>query len=368
MTVLQLGAFALSTLAGVSTDDAAKAEGEWLGLDQEIQNLATSLNTAEEPGLTGFLRVRVKQTSDFAASDEGTPGTDFLGTDVTQARVQWTGVVGDYSYLIEYEMADSISILEGGLSLSGGLLDAKIWWPCGEYLTVTFGQFKVPFSRGFLTARNMLAFLDRAIVEGGTSDIANLLGYDYFFGFGALSRDQGIMLSGETEMFAWYAAIQNGIDSRFDEHRFTGRIQAEVMGEGVAHYQGAYNLADETALSVGAAFSDDGAFSNGQAITVDARLNMGQIAADAAFYDLDEDIGDNSPFWVAFYYQIQTEWGLGVRWEDLDLTIDTSILTFGATWYQGGTGNKWNFEVVSADSDDPDSDGTILQAGYTLSF
>jgi hypothetical protein len=360
MTVLQLGAFALSTLAGVSTDDAAKAEGEWLGLDQEIQNLATSLNTAEEPGLTGFLRVRAKHTGDFFTED-------MSGFRVTQARLIWSGLVGDYGYMIEYEMVGSSLILEGGpIFLSSGLLDAKVWWPCGEHLTVTFGQFKVPFSRGFLTARNHLAFLDRAVVEGGASDIANGAFFDPDVFIWGMGRDQGIMLSGMMDMFAWWVAVQNGLDDRFDEFRLTGRISVNVMGERVAEYQGAYGLPDETALALGLGFTDDGTLDNAQAMTFDARFNMGQIAADGAFYDLDEDIGDNSPWWVAFYYQLQTDWGLGVRWEDLDTTTDTTILTFGATWYKGGPGNKWNFEFVTVDDDV--LDGDVLQAGYTLTI
>lgn len=351
MNVLQLGAFALTTLG---SPDAVPAEGQWLGLDQEIENLASSLSVDEGLDIGGYVRAALVNTSDFKMMPTD---PDISGFSVENARINVSGMVGDYGFLIESELTGET---DPSASPSERLLrDVKAWWNCGENFTVTLGNFKVPFAQAYLTDRNQMMFLSRAESAEGN------------FGFIGpyATRDEGLMLSGNMDMFGWRVAVQDGEDGDADEYRITGRVEFDVMGNGVSDHEGGYGIGDEDALSIGAAWTDDGFYNSGTAITVDATLNMNPFTASAAFYDNDTDIGDNSPFHVAASYMFQpNEWEGAVRYEDLDDPMNTSMITLGVNWYLYGPDSKWQLNFVQSDSDDTTLDGNYVAAGLTLSF
>jgi hypothetical protein len=263
MNVLHLGALALSSLAG--TADATEAEGEWLGLDQEIQNLASSLNTTEGLTFSGFFQARFLNSSDVGfAPDEGSPDADLSGFAVTAARLVVSGAVGNYGFRVEEDFAGGGTFFGSpfseGRSFSFGatLLDVYAYWNCGDNLTVTFGQFKTPFSRGFLTERHHLAFLDRAVLNEDFPGGFGYFGYGYYSGLLGSGLDTGIQLSGNMDAFDWWVAVQNGVDSVLDEYRLSARAEVDVVGDGVAAHQGGYAIGDDTAVNVGLGYSDDG--------------------------------------------------------------------------------------------------------------
>jgi hypothetical protein len=164
MNVLLLGA--LVALTG-GTEDSVERSDDWLDLDKEITSLVTTLDDSSAPAISGFLRARYVSSSDFL-----TGGEDTGGFDIQNVRLSLIGQSGDYGYKIQMDGA-------GG---TYGLLDAKMWWNCGEQMKVTMGRFKNPFDQSYVVSANHLMFLDRT-----------MQGMNSFS-----TRDLGIMLSGDS--------------------------------------------------------------------------------------------------------------------------------------------------------------------------
>ena len=344
MNVLLLASLALP--AGLpGTPDPADTSAEWNGLDQEISNLASTLSAAEGGvNVSGFLRARLEHSSDDAFSPG--PPADLSGFDVTNARLAFTGTVGDYSFKVQPEFASSTL-----------LKDAKVSWNCGEQLKVTLGNYKTPFSPRFMNSEQKQAFLDRTL----TATDATLK--PIFF-----DRDVGVMLSGSVDVFSWMASVQNGEDDVADEYLITGRVEVDLIGDTLG-YEGGYGLGDEQGLTLGLAWADDGSVMDNDALTVDAKFEANPFTAGLAFFDMGTGVGDNSPYDVyATWMLTPDEWEVAVRYEDLDDTADTTAITAGVNWYLYGTDSKWQLNWRNQDSDSATLDGSIIQAGLTLAF
>lgn len=352
MNFLVLGAATLAlTGSSAGVDDS---ESEWLGLDREVRNLASSLSADEGLDISGFLRIRYESSSDtpflpsVSAAEGGTPG-DLGGFSVTNARVAFEGQVGDYGFKVQEEFAPTAKIK-----------DAKAWWNCGENVKMTFGNFKTPFSIRFLNSEQKQVFMDRTWTATGANK-------GLFF-----DRDVGLMASGKAgDRFKWDVAVQNGVDDVADEYLLSGRASVDVLGEGVLKHEGGYGLQnmDEGALRLALGFADDGASDNADALTFEATYNQDPFVLSAAVFDFGSDVGDNSPFDVYFSWMFTPdEWEGAIRFEDLDDAANSTAITVGVNKYVGGTDKKWQANVRTQDSDDPNLDGTIVQVGLNLAF
>ena len=341
MNFLQLSAMSLSLLGST---DATEVDGEWLGLDNEIQNLATSV-AAQGSGVTvsGHMKVLFINSSDPGAIDPGGP-TDISGFEIGDLRLDVSGTVGDYGFDIETQW-------EGGSGSDGELEDAYAWWNCGENMTVTMGLFHNPFSRQFqYEGSNMLVFiLDSPVLN---SIWAN--------------HSEGIMLSGATDMFDWKAAIQNGADDIGDEYQTTLRADFNLGENPLPAWEGAYAAGD--ALSIGVGWTDDGAIDDSDSITVDARWIGGGYSADVQIFDNGEAIGDNSPLMVTLTGLFGDNWEGAFRYSDLDTAADTTVIDLVANMYLSDHNGFWQFGVRSTDSDDAGVDGSAILAGLNLGF
>jgi hypothetical protein len=331
MNVLQLGALALP-LVGVP--DATEAEGEWLGLDQEIQSLASNLNAANGVDIGGLLVAAYANDSDI----------DLSGFAVPFARLDLSGNVGDYGFNI---ITDFGEFYGGGF---GALLEAYMTWSCGEAMEATLGTFKNPFSRAWSVDRGDLSFLDRAAPAY----------------MGNMVRDTGIMLGGDQGAFNWAVAIQDGVDGDTDEYRISGRAEVDVMGDGVPSYDGGYGVGDGTGLRLGAGFTDDGGLTDGDAITIDAVMVMAPWTIALYVFDNGVAFGDNTPIVFAFTWMFNEDWEAGARYTDFDDAANSTLIEIALNWYQGSNDNKWQFGVFLFDDDFGDE--TVVGAQRVLTF
>lgn len=318
-------------IAGTGTDS-------WASLDRELESLSTSLAAQSGgPQIGGWIITSLDMVEDGIA---GPPVDDSLGFSLRSARVHLSGDVADYGYALSFDLADGTAELK----------DAYARFQLGEAVTGRFGNFKPPTLSSFLIERNRLLFLDRTLL-GGTYE-----------------RDLGLQLSGDFETVGWWLAAQNGSDDVADEFLFTARVAVDLMGEGVGAVEGAYGAPDGTALTAAAFWQDDGAIDDGTQIGAEVRLTAGPFAAAAEVVDLDEGIGDATPWDVTFSYLFHEEYEAGLRWEDLDDAADTTRITIGVNRYVLGHDIKWTLQFSTGDSDAPALENDAISLGLALSF
>lgn len=237
-------------------------DNEWSSLDQEINNLSSSLsaqNTAG-PRISGFIRTSFRYSDDVDALFGGPPNDeDEVGFKLDKVRVEISGDVGsDYSYRVSFDLSSG----------SASLKDAYVSWKMAETVKGTMGNFKKPFLRsGLITDKNLL-FQERTALGA-------------FFD----TREPGLMFSGNFDTIEWWLAGQNGIDGKEDDFNYTARIAANLMGSGVGKVEGAYGAGEESNLSVALAFQDEQELDDGQAIAVEAALTSGPFSVAAEVVD-----------------------------------------------------------------------------------
>lgn len=245
------------------------SENEWSSLDQEINNLSSSLSAQNAPGpkIGGFIRTSFRYSSDEDALFDGPPNTESeSGFKLDKVRIEITGDAGqDYSYKVSFDFGGN-----PGPNNGAQLKDAYVTWKVADNVKGTMGLFTKPVLRSSLISDKNLLFTERTALGG-------------FF----RPRDTGLMFSGNFETIEWSVAGQNGIDGKNDDYNYAARIAANLMGSGVGKVEGAYGAGQETNLMVGVAWADDKELDNGTVIGADAALTSGpfSISAEAVKFD-----------------------------------------------------------------------------------
>lgn len=361
MNKFVLSALALTTTGGLAV--AGTGSEEWLTLDREIESLAATQADQAEPGVTvsGFIRTSYDNSGDIIV------GTgDLGGFNMDNIRLSLEGSVGDFSVFVSVDGSGSLvpgtgttnipfstllaipTTLGGGSAL--GVLDAYAAWNINEMLRLTMGQFLVPVIGNGLINENHLLFLNHTY--SGT--IFN-------------SRDVGLMLGGQYDMFGFWASIINGGDGAADELAYALRAEFYAMGGGIGStVEGAYGSSQGNRLTVGAGYyNDDGATPDAIAFGIDAAFVSGPLSAAAEVVDYDVALGDNTPFsaQVGFMF-VPDQWEAAIRYQDIDTGSDTTVLTLGVNYYMSGHDAKWqiNYETVDDNNVDLDMIGVGLTA------
>lgn len=381
MNRLVYGALAGAVIA--STGSAS--ENEWLSLDQEIEALSSSLSqTGGGPEWFGWIRSSWRYSSDL--SNPGITGgnNNLSGFQFDSVRLGVIGEVGGYGYKLEYDFGNNFGFIpgpQGGPYPGGvidGVLDAYVHTKLGEQVTFQMGNFRQPFLRSSQISRDSLLFLDRS----GLGEIF-------------AQRDLGAMFSGSFETVNWYLSAQNGADGQNDNYRFTGRIDVDLLGGGVADVEGAYGATDETALSVGLAAADEGSLENGVHWAVDAALTTGPFAAGGEFVSFDDGdpalapndfplgipiqggilgvgVQDSTPWNLYASYLFTDMYEAGIRYEDADDAADSTAISVVVNRYSQGHDIKWQaqYTTIATDAVTAQSNGDIDWFGFglTLSF
>ena len=365
MNFLTLGAMALS-LTGPTADEAQN-QGDWQGLDQEIQNLATSLQGESGVNISGYTVIRWDYSGDVSPGGVPVGATDLSGFNVQNARISITGEVGDYGFKIQPDFAAT------SISATSSLLrDAKVWWNFGDNFKLTVGQYKVPFSRRFLTSSNKKAFLDPNLyqimytaagppIAGAAPSLISI-------------RDQGLMVGGAMDMFDWDISVSNGGDSTSEKYMIAGRVAVHVMGGGAPTYEGGYGLGDESAMTIGAAYMNDGSLAAGKSSwTLDALWAMNPFTVGASVVGFGKGYTTDAmsqTSWDIYgtYMFTPNEWELALKYEMVDDFADTKAFTIGVNWYLYGPDSKWQLNYKNLTRSSGFADGGVIEAGLVLSF
>jgi hypothetical protein len=326
---------------------------EWANLDQEINNLNASLDshTATGPKLGGWLRSRFVDTDAEADLDKNGDNADKQGFQLDAVRLEISGDAGaDYGYKVSFDLADG----------SAELKDAYVTFKLGDMATAKMGQFKTDFLRSSTVAQNRLVLLDRTAL--GKNELWD-------------GRQMGLGIMGNFETIGWSLSAQNGDDGLSgdpvtgdNEHKFAAKVSADLMGGGIGKAEGAYGANDGTALSAGLSWLDDGSFDAGSAIGLEVGLTMSGFSLAGEFVDLDDDVGNNTPWDITGSYLFTQNWEAAVRYQDWDDGFDTTQMTVGVNYYISGHDIKWTAQYDTIDSDDADEEKDTLSLGLGVSF
>ncbi len=348
-------ALGLAVVGSIGAADPSDGNSDWLGLDSGINDLA-SLAPAQGDGSGWSVLLRTfygNATDDISTGG----GNDLNGFDFNDIDVAFWGSVGDFSYRVNGDLDDGDFELE----------DAWVRWNCTAGVATQLGQMKPNVLRsGIIDPENTL-FLDRTTLGSA------------FDGW-----DVGAQASGEVggSGFSWCFGLFNGVTGEENDHFWTARIDYS-FGEGAGTYEGARGKGDGFNGTVGLAVTNDDGIS-GDALNqyVDFNGNVGQFGFGVDFGIMDDDSvgftnedlgwtvtpfvleGDSNPFAATGSFLINPEWEVGVRFEDLDDSNDTSLVTAGVSHYKNGNDAKWQaqFTDVSSDADE----GSFFQIGLTV--
>jgi len=278
----------------------------------------------------------------FNNRNDATTGEDQTwGFENKRTRLTFGGNMVDssWSYKVAYYFAYSNDVEFG----SGGgnvLADAFVSKDMGGGLSMTVGQFKLPFSGEYGTDAGNLQFNDYSTVSNAFAD-----------GYG-----QGIMLSYSADAFRAAVAYVNSLDevnadwgagSPSDEFAFSGRAEFKLSGTWDQFNNAMSFRGEEMGVLIGAGlnWADSNTAGDGDVFgaTVDVTVDFGGANVMGAFYwdNLDDNAaGAENPY--GFTLQggvfVSDDWELVARFEygDADTGLDTndwSTLTFGANWY-----------------------------------
>jgi hypothetical protein len=350
MNKIVLSALALTTAGSLAA--AGTGSEEWLTLDKEIESLSTTL-APQGTGLTvnGFI------ASSWVSSGDIQVGTNDLGGfNMDNIRLSVTGSVGDFTVYVSADGSSSLVPGTGTTYLpvafgSGGafgVLDAYAAWNINEMLRLTMGQFYVPFvGNGNINENNML-FMNHTTngVIGST-------------------RDTGLMLNGQYDMFGFWVALMNGGDLTGNEYAYNLRGEFYAMGGGAGStVEGAYGSAQGHHMTIGAGYyNDDGAIPDDIAFSLDATFTSGPISAYAEIVDFDNGayatnvvgatLGGNRTAWSlqGGFMFVPEKWEAALRYEDLDTTTSTAVITVGVNYYMGAADTKWQLNYSSTTDD-----------------
>ena len=369
-----IGALALTA---TSTPGIA-SENEWLSMDSELESLRSFSAQSDGPNLSGWIISSLRFASDVTGglSADGT-ANDVGGFNLDSVRLNLDGSVGEYSYMVSAELGEADGA--GAGNRVGTLLDAYVDWTIGESVNLRMGNFRQPFLKSGLVSRNRTLFVDRSALGS------------LFAG-----RQAGVMFSGDFEQIRWAIAAQNGfIDGIGDELLITGRVEVDVLGGGVGDIEGAYGASDESNLTVGLAFGDEGGHDDGTHIAVDAQFTSGPFFASAEVVSFDDgtgappvfgfgwpgvagvplvglsDTSDTTPFALTGSYMFgEDEYEVGVRFEDSDNVNDETAITVGINRYVRGHDIKWTLSYTMFDTDAalPADDTDVISLALGMSF
>jgi hypothetical protein len=273
------------------------------------------------------------------------------------------------------------------------LQDAYALWACGEYFDVICGHYKPHVTRTNYTDPENLFFLERSVIGSN---------YDWY--------DSGIGLRGSYEGFGWNIDVMNGPDDRMgleNGHIYVLRALYN-FGRDAGGYEtdpeDAFGAGDEFVGTVGAFYQTDDIWNSSggkelktEVYGLDGQGTYGQFGFgfevamrgdhanehytspgwNALYYPL-EFAGDSTPWMLYGTYMINDQWGVGVRYEDMDnggdmwdslfgetpdKGDDNTVITLGVNMYDVGHNGKIGANVVSIESERDDS--TVFQVGYT---
>jgi len=276
----------------------------------------------------------------FNNRNDATFGEDQTwGFENKRTRLTFGGNMVDstWSYKVAYYFAYSNDVEFDGDSPV--LADAYVAKDLGNGLSLTVGQFKLPFSGEYGTDAGNLQFNDYSTISNAFAD-----------GYG-----QGLMFTYSADAFRAAVAYVNALretnaefdlGSPSDEYALTGRAEFKLSGTWDQFNNAMSFRGEEMGVLIGAGvnWADSNTAGAGDIFgaTVDVTVDFGGANVMGAFYwDNNDDAGaGENPY--GFTLQggvfVSDDWEVVARFEygDADTDADDngfSTLTFGANWY-----------------------------------
>ncbi len=292
-------------------------------------------------------------------NDAGTGEDQTWGFENKRTRLTFGGNMVDstWSYKVAYYFAYSNDVEFLGVDSNGDpvnqspvLADAFVSKDMGGGLSMTVGQFKLPFSGEYGTDAGNLQFNDYSTISNAFAD-----------GYG-----QGLMLSYSADAFRAAVAYVNALNqvdanwgsgSPSDEFALTGRAEFKLSGTWDQFNNAMSFRGEEMGVLIGAGlnWADSNTAGDGDVFgaTVDVTVDFGGANVMGAFY---WDNNDDAPGGAENPYGFTLQGGVFVsddvelvaRYEygDADTNLnsnDFSTLTFGANWYMAQNTAKLGF-------------------------
>lgn len=367
---------ALAIAVAGSAAQAGTGDNEWAALDSEISGLASSLKPSQDSsGWSALLRAAYTYSTDDIATGGGV-NPDTSGFNFNDADIAIWGAQGPYAWRVSADI-DNNEAGQSGAQFE--LEDAWVKWTCGDYFDAHVGNMKPRISRSNSLDPEKLAFIDRSPLGSA------------FDGW-----DNGVAATGRQEQFFWGAWILNGSNGHESDHLSVLRGEFD-MGSGAGEYEGAMGSSDALNATIGLTFlNDDATPTTGGNSDTDlwlldfagkvsqfgfgfeiAKINDDLVGAtDEDFSNLATPLnlyGDTNPWSAYGTFAINSEWEVGVRYDDLDNSEDAAgtsqedntVISVAANYYRG-TNAKWQAQYSMFDADSAFPDGDVLEIGFSI--
>jgi hypothetical protein len=335
----------------------SNSNDKWSQLDAELQALVQTPASAEganEDGLSisGFVRANYANSQNLPApSGMG----DLGGFNMDAARLEFSGSLGNT------QMVLSIDGFAGPIVL----VDAYVVQPLAKHISLTAGQFRVPFLRTGLVDGDGLLFIARTVSSS------------FYWVRDVTTR--GVMFEAVSGPVLFQLSGQNGADVLGDNKLLTGRVSWDVVGQGVGLIEGAYGSADDLTATIGVAFSDEQASptDDGVAIAAEGALVWGpfSLQAEAVDYDTGYDPGVLSgrggttpASYTASWMPVRDVYELALRYDEFDDQFQRSMSSFGLNHYSAGGTVKLQVNLLHLESAAPGGDSNLVALGATMGF
>ncbi|MFT4648155.1 MAG: hypothetical protein ACI9X4_001375 [Glaciecola sp.] len=344
MKLLSMCAAAL-TLSGF----AVASETDYSSFDRDIEALVSGrLADNTGPTISGYAQVRYQSSSDITSG-----GNDLGGFDVRKARVAVTGERQGYGYKVQVDFAS-------GTVLKDAYIDIPI-----NNVSARAGMFRPAFSRNASNSSSKLFFMDR-------TEVGKLFA----------GRDTGVMFHGNFDQASFFLSLMNGTDGTGDELQTVIKVAYNFMGAGTGNIEGAFGGPDELSGTISAAMFDDGEATDGSAILIEAHVANSQYSAGIEVFDADTAgvtaaaaagtslaVDDETAMTLYGTYMLTPDqWELGVRFQDMDDTQDTTLMEIGVARYLDGHNLKYSLGYRSVDSDNAANEADTLQVQLQVAF
>jgi hypothetical protein len=281
MNKLVLSALAASVAIGTTN----ASEGDWAGLDAELNTLTTSLDNHGGPAISGYIEAGYD-------TDDGSGDSAF---GVGRHGVNMSGMTGGYGYNFDLLSLNSSQFSDAFVTFEMG----GIGW--------TMGNFRAPTTGNHLINEEDMHFNDRSALGGGGARVG------------------GLMASGSMDAIGYWIHIGNA-------EELTARVSYDVMsGEGI-NLSVAYSMDDladgswlEANLSSGpfgldVTMGDSDAGGGDSAMVVAASYNVNDTWALGIRQTDQDDGGDETMDWAVTYADGGARWTFQTN-DDDDLTI-----------------------------------------------
>ncbi len=324
------------------------------------------------------------------ASDSSGGDSNSWGFENKRTRLSWSGNIVDstWSYKLAYYFAYANDV-EFSDDDSVGLADAFVAKDLGNGISLTVGQFKLPFSGEYGVDAGNLQFNDYSTVSNYFAD-----------GYG-----QGIMFGYSADSFRIAAAYVNelndtnqawGSGSPSQDIALAARATFKVQGNWDQFNNAQSFKGEEMGILVGGGVNweqpNDDSDTDLFGVTADATFDFGGANVFAAFYWDDNSETESNPYgftlqggvFVADDCEIVARYEYGST--DTGTGDEFSALTFGANWYMAqntakfGANFGYAFDSINSDwstaasgnnwlEDSSDEDGQwMIQAQLSFSF